>query len=157
VALGALMLEPLIGEQRPRSRSRARSRAASLALVAALGGLAAAPRPAAAAPAEQAEYPDPWSAYEAGAYDEARAGFLERKVERPEEVDLEMGVGASSYKLGEWEVAQRAFESAAASGDSGLRAEALYNLGNTAFRLGRLEVAFDRVVDLIPETGLDED
>jgi Ca-activated chloride channel family protein len=153
VALGALMLEPLIGEQRPRSRSRSRSGLPPLALLAALGGFAALPGEAPAATSGEAEHPDPWSAYAAGAYEEARAGFLERKVERPEEIDLEIGAGAASYKLGEWEVAARAFESAAATGDPRIRAEALYNLGNTAYRLDRLEEAIElyrSALDLAP-------
>jgi Ca-activated chloride channel family protein len=153
VALGALMLEPLIGERRPRSRRRGRGESAAgwvapLWLAATLAGsFAAGPLradpPVAAGDSVGRKYPDPWSAYEEGAYEEARQGFLDRKVEKPEEVGLELGVGASSYKLGEWEKARQAFSAAASAADDQVREEALYNLGNTAFRLSKLEEAVE--------------
>ena len=95
----------------------------------------------AAKPAERRSYDDPYEAYEAGAYDQALEGFVDRQVERPEDPRAQLDVGAARYKLRDWEQADRAFSSAAASGDPKLRARALYDLGNTAFRQGKLDEA----------------
>lgn len=147
VALAALMLEPLVGERRPRSKRRAVAPLWLAATLTVTGSLAAGPlradTPVAGGDGGQRKHSDPWSAYEEGAYEEARQGFLDRKVEKPEEVGLELGVGASSYKLGEWEEAQRAFTAATSAADARVREEALYNLGNTAFRLNKLEEAVE--------------
>jgi tetratricopeptide (TPR) repeat protein len=93
---------------------------------------------------ERRAFDDPWDAYEAGAYDQALRGFVDRQVERPEDPRARLDVGSAHYRLRDWPEAERAFAAAAASGDPKLRARALYNLGNTAFRRGQLEEAVAR-------------
>ena len=100
---------------------------------------------------------DPYSAYEAGAYDEALAAFVDRQIERPEDPELALNLGATYYQMRDYASAERAFSEAARSGDDGIRAEALYNLGNSAYRQGRLEEAVERyqaTLELVPS---DED
>ena len=139
VALLALMAEPLISERR---RLRAGGSAVLL-----LAGLAAATpaaaqqEPAPAAP--PASFDDPWEAYAAGAWDQAVQGFVDRQVERPDEPALALNLGSSYYKMRDFESADEAFGRAALAADPELRQEALYNLGNSAYRQGRLEEAVE--------------
>lgn len=89
------------------------------------------------------EYSSPYAAWDAGAYDQALRGFADHRTERPEDPELSLNVGAAHYKLNDFEAADSQFYRAAAIGDDELRAEALYNLGNSAYRQGKLEDAVD--------------
>ena len=100
---------------------------------------------------------DPYEAYEAGQYEQALAGLIDRQIERPEDPDLQLGVGSAQYQLQDFEAAEQSYTRAALSPDPIRRFEALYNLGNTAYRQGRLLEAIDgyvRALDLNPD---DED
>ncbi len=126
-----------------------------------LGGPALAQAPAEPEPAptggEARRIGDPYEAYAAGAYDQALQGFVDRQVERPEDPALSLNVGSAHYKMGNYAEAERAFAQAAAAGDQALREQALYNLGNTAFRQGQLEQAvelYKQALELDPD---DED
>ncbi len=128
------------------------SRAAAFAglLVTAAIAPAQAPRPPAAAPpgteerpASREAYDDPWEAYGAGAYDRALEGFVDLQVERPDDPVAELNLGSAQYKVGDFEAAARSFAAVAASAPAELRGEALYNLGNCAYRQGRLTDAVD--------------
>ena len=90
-----------------------------------------------------AEYPSPYAAWDAGAYDQALRGFADHQTERPDDPELSLNVGAAHYKLSDFEAADGEFYRAAAIGDDELRAQALYNLGNSAYRQGKLEDAVD--------------
>ena len=178
LALIALMAEPLIAERRrpPRAGGEA---AALLALALALGGPLAGARPAVAqtapappaAPPTRAEpsaeaapgapppsrYDDPWQAYEAGAYDQALQGFTELQVERPEEPALALNLGSAYFGMRDYERADQEFGRAALAADPALRQQAIYNLGNSAYRQGRLEEAvalYQSALELDPD---DED
>lgn len=94
-------------------------------------------------PAAPVEYSSPYAAWDAGAYDQALRGFADHQTERPDDPELSLNVGAAHYKLDDFEAADGEFYRAAAIGDDELRAEALYNLGNSAYRQGRLEDAVD--------------
>lgn len=94
-------------------------------------------------PPAPAEYSSPYTAWDAGAYDEALRGFADRQTERPDDPELSLNVGAAHYKLNDFEAADSQFYRAAAIGDDDLRAQALYNLGNSAYRQGKLEDAVD--------------
>lgn len=94
-------------------------------------------------PPPPAEYPSPYAAWDAGAYDQALRGFADHQTERPDDPELSLNVGAAHYKLNDFEAADGQFYRAAAIGDDELRAQALYNLGNSAYRQGKLEDAVD--------------
>ena len=83
-------------------------------------------------------------AYEAGAYDEALSRFIELQVERPQDPALMMNIGSTYYRKGDLEAAKRGFGAAAAtSAEDAMRAQAVYNLGNVAYREERLEEAVE--------------
>lgn len=90
-----------------------------------------------------AEYASPYAAWDAGAYDQALRGFADHQTERPDDPELSLNVGAAHYKLNDFEAADSQFYRAAAIGDDELRAQALYNLGNSAYRQDKLEDAVD--------------
>jgi Ca-activated chloride channel family protein len=168
LALIALMAEPLIAERHQKSRSGG-AVAALLVL-----GLAFAAGPSGAqqqlpgedsepvaepAPAEQPprRHDDPWEAYDAGAYDQAVQGFVDRQVESPEEPGLALNLGSAYFGMRDYERADLEFGRAALAADPTLRQEALYNLGNSAYRQGRLEESvalYQTALELDPD---DED
>jgi Ca-activated chloride channel family protein len=99
----------------------------------------------------------PYEAYERGLYDQALQAFVDRQVEQPEDAELLLNIGSAHYQMRDYAAAEEAFVKAAMSGDDDVRAQALYDLGNTAYRQGKLEEAverYQRVLDLRPD---DED
>jgi Ca-activated chloride channel family protein len=86
---------------------------------------------------------DPYEAYGAGIYDQALSGFVDQQVERPDDPAVALNLGSVHYQMRNFEEADRAFFEAALSTDESLREQALYNLGNSAFRQGRLEEAVE--------------
>ncbi|MGB6334331.1 MAG: tetratricopeptide repeat protein [Thermoanaerobaculia bacterium] len=86
---------------------------------------------------------DPWEAYEAGMYEQALSGFVDLQVERPDDPAVALNLGSVHYQMRNFEEADRAFFGATLSTDESLREQALYNLGNSAFRQGRLEEAVE--------------
>lgn len=84
---------------------------------------------------------DPYAAYEGGFYDQALSGFLDRQMSRPDEPHLSLAVGSAHYKMRSYEEAQSAYAAATQQGNPKLREQALYNLGNVAYRQGQLEEA----------------
>jgi len=95
--------------------------------------------------------------YEKEAYAEALEGFLDAQVERPEDIRLKYDVGIAQYRMRGFGEAEEAFWAAANAGDPELKQKAFYNLGNTAYRQGKLEDAvahYKQALDLDPE---DED
>lgn len=127
-----------------------------LALLALLSGAAVAQEPndgqaeptALAAPAGQGTEPlaaprarNAYEAYEQGLYDQALQGFTDLQVELPEDPEVALNVGAAHYQMRNYADADRAFGRAALAVDPEVREQGLYNLGNSAFRQGRLEDA----------------
>jgi Ca-activated chloride channel family protein len=97
------------------------------------------------------------TSYEQEAYDEALKDFLDAQVERPEDTLLKYNIGNTQYRIRNFSEAEEAFWGVASSGDPELRQRALYNLGNCAYRQGKLEDAvayYRQALDLDPE---DED
>jgi Ca-activated chloride channel family protein len=95
--------------------------------------------------------------YETEAYAEALEGFLDAQVERPEDIRLKYNIGSTQYRMRGFGEAEEAFWGAANAGDPELKQKAFYNLGNTAYRQGKLEDAvahYKQALDLDPE---DED
>ncbi len=96
-------------------------------------------QPALQGPAKH--YRSPSAAYDAGVYDQALEGFVNAQVERPQDAGLQLNVGSAHYKMGNYADAEKSFAQAALAADPQLREQAFYNLGNTAFRQGKLEDA----------------
>jgi Ca-activated chloride channel homolog len=106
------------------------------------GPLAAPPPPAAPGPTGPAKkYDDPVEAFADGAYDQALQGFTDAQVENPEDVGLMLDVGSAHYKMANYAEAEKAFGRAALSGEPKYKGQALYNLGNNAYKQGKLEDA----------------
>ena len=107
------------------------------------GGPPQPPLPQAAPETPPVEYASPYDAFDAGAYAQALDGFVDRQTRQPDDPELSLNVGAAHYKLNNFESADAQFYRAAAIGDDGLRAQSLYNLGNSAYRQGKLGDAID--------------
>ena len=88
-------------------------------------------------------FADPFEAYAAGSYDQALEGFLDDQIEHPEDPVVALNVGSAHYEMRNYGEADRAFSTAALSADSAVRQKALYNLGNSAYRQGRLQEAVE--------------
>lgn len=102
-------------------------------------------------------YNTPYSAYEGGAYEQALQGFVDQQVENPENPGVALNLGSVHYQMNNFEEADSAFSQAALSADDAVRSQALYNLGNSAYRQGRLQEAvelFKAALELSPD---DED
>ena len=100
---------------------------------------------------------DPYDAYRDGYYDEALQGFLDTEVERPTDEDLQLNIGSAHYQMRDYESAARSYQRAAGAQDPVLRSQALYNLGNTAYRQGRLGDAIDLYMSALELNPDDED
>jgi tetratricopeptide (TPR) repeat protein len=87
---------------------------------------------------------DPYEAYQARVYDQALQGFLDLQVEHPNDAALMLNVGSTYYQMKSFAEAEKAFNQAALAGTNPQRQRALYNLGNCAFRQGKLEEALAR-------------
>ncbi|MCY3970702.1 MAG: VWA domain-containing protein [Acidobacteria bacterium] len=148
LALAALMLEPLISDRLRRRRVTVASAVCLAWLLSLPDGALAQPQapeslPAASETSPAAEYSSPYEAFDAGAYARALEGFVDRQTRQPDDPEVSLNVGAAHYKLNDFDAADAQFFRAAATGDDALRAEALYNLGNSAYRQDRLGEAID--------------
>ena len=97
------------------------------------------------------------SSYNAQKYDEALQQFLDAQVELPENTALKFNLGNAYYRMANYQEAEKAFWGAATSGDPPLEEKAFYNLGNCAYRQGKLDEAvahYQKALELDPK---DED
>ena len=165
MALFALMLEPLISiRNRQRGASPGGALSVGILILLVASSVSAQQPPDADQPlpeevvvAPAPRVKDPFKAYEQGLYDQALQGFTDLQVERPEDAEVALNLGSSHYQMRNYAEADQAFSRAVLASDVTLRQEALYNLGNSAFRQGRLEEAvelFKAALELDPE---DED
>lgn len=95
--------------------------------------------------------------YEEKQYDKALETYLDAQVERPEDALLRYNIGNAHYQMRNYADAEKAFLGAASSPDPALAQKALYNLGNCAYRQGKLDQAvayYQKALDLDPK---DED
>ena len=86
---------------------------------------------------------NPYEAYETGLFDEALEGFVDLQVERPDDPEVALNVGSAHYQMRNFSEADRTFSRALMAQDPSVREQALYNLGNSAFRQGRLQEAVE--------------
>jgi len=86
-------------------------------------------------------YDDPHEAYDAGAYDQALEHFVDLQVDRPNDPALMMNIADTHYQMRNFEEAQKQYTQAAIAGDKTIRSQAFYNLGNVAYRQGKLDEA----------------
>ncbi len=80
-----------------------------------------------------------YKAFESGDYKtalELYEGALAEKITEKDRTRLQMGVGATAYKLGDYERAAAAYGEALTHRDKKLREQAHYNLGNTLYQRG---------------------
>ena len=96
--------------------------------------------------------------FEQQQYEEALTTFLDAQVENPESAVLKFDIASCQYKLQKYEEAATGYlDVVATAQDAQLEAKALYNLGNTMYRQGKLEDAveyYKKTLELDPE---DED
>lgn len=87
-------------------------------------------------------------------YDEALQAYIDAQVEHPEDALLKYNIASAHYKMKNYEDALKGYqETAATARDIALEQKALYNAGNTLFRLGRLDeaiAAYTKALELDP-------
>jgi Ca-activated chloride channel family protein len=139
-------------------------------LAALVGSGAQVPTPPVMAPAQaQAPIPDgtegvvkqkyasPHKAYDAGAYTQALQGFIDDQVEHPDDADLMINIGSAHYQMQNYAEAEKSFAQAALSGTPEVRQQAMYSLGNTLYRAGKLEDAIKAYQSALELNPNDED
>ena len=96
--------------------------------------------------------------YEKEQYAEALELFLDAQVENPENPVLKFDIASCHYKLQKYEEAAAGYlDVVATAQDIAMETQALYNLGNTMYRQGKLEEAIEyykKTLELDPD---DED
>lgn len=77
--------------------------------------------------------------YQRGKIDEALEKYNEAAVSMPDSDIINFNMGAALYKKEDYQKAQEAFTRALTSDNKKLEADALYNLGNCKYKLGKLK------------------
>ncbi len=95
--------------------------------------------------------------YEEKKYDEALTEFLDAQVERPGDILLKYNIGNTHFQMRNFTEAEEAFMSVANSYDPALQQSAYYNLGNCAYRQGKLEEAVNHYKHALELNSEDED
>lgn len=87
---------------------------------------------------------DPYHAYADKNYSQAAEGFADLQVKRPEDPDLALNLGASLYKLEQYAQAEQALQIALKHGNEEQKQQALYDLGNCAFKQQHFDQAISQ-------------
>lgn len=87
-------------------------------------------------------------AWEKGKYDEARA-YYQKRLEKEDEAVIHYNLGASAYKEGKAELAEKALNQALRSNDSEFLAKAHYNLGQVQLQQQNLQGAAENFLKSI--------
>jgi len=77
--------------------------------------------------------------YQMGKLDEALKMYNEASIALPDSDIINFNIGAALYKKGDYQKAQEAFSKALTTDNKKLEADALYNIGNCKYRLGKLK------------------
>ena len=83
---------------------------------------------------ERPRFSSGYEAYQAGDWEEALRRFSDLESQRPNDYELKLNLGSTLYRTQSYQEAVRRYDEAASSQDRELQAEALYNLGNVAYR-----------------------
>ncbi len=89
--------------------------------------------------------------YNDGSYDEALKELIDKQIVDPENLDIKYNLGNSYYKMKQYEKAQKLFMSTAINGENELSQKSYYNLGNVAYKTGKLQEAitfYQKAIDL---------
>ncbi|MFH1356870.1 MAG: VWA domain-containing protein, partial [bacterium] len=81
--------------------------------------------------------------YDQEKYQESLTKYLELKEKDPENPELHYNLGATYYKLNDYDKARGSFEKALNTKETELRAKTLFNLGDTYFKQEDLKTAID--------------
>ncbi|MCM8780413.1 MAG: tetratricopeptide repeat protein [Candidatus Omnitrophica bacterium] len=77
--------------------------------------------------------------YRSKKFDEALKHYNEASLDMPDSDIVNFNIGAALYKKQDYQKAQDAFTKALASDNKNIEADALYNLGNCRYKLGKLK------------------
>ncbi|MBI4025046.1 MAG: VWA domain-containing protein [Verrucomicrobia bacterium] len=76
-------------------------------------------------------------AYRQSRYSDALSQYKTAAEKKPKQAELQFNLGASAYRVSEFEEAASAFQKALQTGDTQLQQHAFYNLGNAQYRVGQ--------------------
>ena len=79
--------------------------------------------------------------YARGKYDEALAAYQRAEVLEPDATAIHFNLGNALYRMGQYQEAASELELVMTEPDLRRRADAMYNIGNTVFKAGRLDGA----------------
>ncbi|MBF0362231.1 MAG: VWA domain-containing protein [Oligoflexia bacterium] len=97
------------------------------------------------------------SYYKDKKYDLALKNYLDAQIEDPKNEQLKYNMANSYYKMGQFEEADKLFQSLTQSNDPKISFKALYNLGNTSYRQGKLYEAVEFYKQALKINPNDED
>ncbi|MCF6248978.1 MAG: VWA domain-containing protein [Desulfobacula sp.] len=80
-------------------------------------------------------------AFDAQEYEKAKKYFIDAQLENPENETLYYNIGSAAYMNKDFEQAEKNFMQASETKNLELKHNALYNLANTRYRLGKMEEA----------------
>ncbi len=95
--------------------------------------------------------------YKKGDYQGALKEFLDAQINSPNDLILKYNSANAYYKLNQFQEAEKLYSQVASAGDPTISQRAIYNLGNTAYRQGKLEQSlsfYQKALELDPK---DED
>lgn len=87
-------------------------------------------------------------------YEQSKKYFIDAQLERPDDEHIYYNIGTAAYMNKEYELAQGNFSQAMTSEDKQLRHDAMYNLANTYYRMGRMDESikgYEAVLKEFPE------
>ena len=90
-------------------------------------------------------------------YDEALKEFLDAQVEKPGDISLKYNIGNTHFQMRNFQEAEESFWAVANSDLPELQQSAFYNLGNCAYRQGKLEDAVNYYKQALELDSKDED
>lgn len=93
--------------------------------------------------------------YHNGKYDEALDKYINAQINAPHVPQLDFNVADTQYKRSKYDEAAQLFQKVLKSGDTGIKAESSFNMGNALYRQGKMKEALEcykQAIDFINET-----